>query len=153
VLPVRRTEPFAAHCQEIKTKTRQEVRLQLPKSNNRLLFKMRYDLAFFLCCCKSFLHSSTQNSTDYYELLGVDKDATQEDVKRAYKTQSLKMHPDKLAQRGRKVTEEDQARFQKMKEAYEVSIFHECLDSVFMSNAYAIDRNTYTCIPCSTRDS
>mmetsp|Transcript_27781 Transcript_27781/g.39754 ORF Transcript_27781/g.39754 Transcript_27781/m.39754 type:complete len:531 (-) Transcript_27781:8-1600(-) len=81
---------------------------------------MRYDLAFFLCCCKSFLHSSTRNSTDYYELLGIDKDASQDDVKRAYKKQSLQMHPDKLAQRGMTVTEVDQERFQKMKEAYEV---------------------------------
>jgi DnaJ-class molecular chaperone len=83
---------------------------------------MRYDLAFFLCCCKSFLHSSTRNSTDYYDLLGIDKDATQDEVKRAYKRQSLQMHPDKLAQRGMTVTEQDQAKFQKMKEAYEVSI-------------------------------
>jgi len=66
------------------------------------------------------LHSSTQNSTDYYELLGLDKDATQDEIKRAYKKQSLQMHPDKLAQRGMIVTEEHQARFQKMKEAYEV---------------------------------
>jgi len=52
--------------------------------------------------------------------LGIDKDATQDEVKRAYKRQSLQMHPDKLAQRGMTVTEQDQAKFQKMKEAYEV---------------------------------
>jgi curved DNA-binding protein CbpA len=93
---------------------------------------MRYDLAFFLCCCKSFLHSSTRNSTDYYDLLGIDKDATQDEVKRAYKRQSLQMHPDKLAQRGMTVTEQDQARFQRMKEAYEVSFFFSLLSSTLI---------------------
>lgn len=82
---------------------------------------MRYDLAFFLCCCKSFLGSEDQsNDSDFYSLLGLDKDASADEIKRAYKRQSLQMHPDKLAQRGKTVTEEDQARFTRMKEAYEV---------------------------------
>jgi DnaJ-class molecular chaperone len=81
---------------------------------------MRYDLAFFLCCCKSFLGSDNENGEDFYTLLEVDRDASPEELKKAYKKRSLQMHPDKLAQRGRAVTVEDQARFAKMKEAYEV---------------------------------
>jgi len=82
---------------------------------------MRYDLAFFLCCCKSFLGSSSQREgeEDFYEILSIDRDATPEEIKRAYKRKSLQMHPDKLAQRGKQVTDVDQARFQRMKEAYE----------------------------------
>lgn len=81
---------------------------------------MRYDLAFFLCCCKSFLGTDENTDGDnYYSLLGIDRDATQDEIKRAYKRQSLQMHPDKLAQRGQRVTEADQAKFTKMKEAYE----------------------------------
>ena len=88
---------------------------------------MRYDLAFFLCCCKSFLGSSNNSSVepgkeDFYDILEIDRDATSDEVKRAYKRKSLQMHPDKLAQKGRKVTVADQARFQRMKEAYEVRI-------------------------------
>jgi hypothetical protein len=49
----------------------------------------------------------------------LDKDASPEEIKRAYKKQSLLIHPDKLAQRGHAVTPEDQARFTRMKEAYE----------------------------------
>lgn len=83
---------------------------------------MRYDLAFLLCCCKSFLGPDDNESdeNDYYKLLSVDRDASQEELKRAYKRQSLQMHPDKLAQRGQSVTAESQAKFTKMKEAYEV---------------------------------
>lgn len=80
---------------------------------------MRFDLAFFICCCKSFIGSDDEEE-NYYSLLGIDPDASGEDIKRAYKRQSLQMHPDKIAQRGGKVTEADQARFTKMKEAYEV---------------------------------
>ena len=84
---------------------------------------MRYDLAFFLCCCKSFLGSDPDDpdsESNYYQRLGVDRDASAEEIKRAYKRQSLQMHPDKLAQRGLTATEEDQAKFTRMKEAYEI---------------------------------
>lgn len=81
---------------------------------------MRYDLAFFTCCCKSFLGSDHHSTSSYYDLLGVDRDASADEIKRAYKRQSLQMHPDKLAQRGLPVTDEDKARFTRMKEAYEV---------------------------------
>lgn len=81
---------------------------------------MRYDLSFFLCCCKSFLGSDNEEGEDFYSLLGVERDASQDEIKRAYKRQSLQMHPDKLAQRGQTATEEDHAKFTRMKEAYEV---------------------------------
>jgi hypothetical protein len=82
---------------------------------------MRYDLGFFLCCCKSFLGSDDSGPDgDFYSLLSLERDADKDDIKRAYKRQSLQMHPDKLAQRGQAVTAADQARFTRMKEAYEV---------------------------------
>ncbi|CAJ1969684.1 unnamed protein product [Cylindrotheca closterium] len=80
---------------------------------------MRLDLSFFVFCCKSFL-GDDESETNYYDLLGVERDASAEDVKKAYKRKSLQMHPDKLAQRGQTVTDELQAEFTKMKEAYEV---------------------------------
>lgn len=80
---------------------------------------MRLDLSFFVFCCKSFL-GDDESETGYYALLGVERDASPDDIKKAYKRKSLQMHPDKLAQRGQVVTDELQAEFTKMKEAYDV---------------------------------
>jgi DnaJ domain/Transmembrane Fragile-X-F protein len=87
---------------------------------------MRLDLSFFLCCCRSFLGTDDGYNEDgsprssFYELLGLERDASPDDIKRAYKRQAVRMHPDKLAQRGQAVTSDDQAQFTRMKEAYEV---------------------------------
>ena len=86
---------------------------------------VRYDLAFFLCCCNAFLRAdadtaSANEAEDYYGLLGIEADATPEEIKRAYKKHALKHHPDKLTQRGQQVTAADQERFTNIKHAYEV---------------------------------
>jgi len=81
---------------------------------------VRFDLQFLLCCCRACLGSPSREEESFYSLLGIDRDATSDEIKRAYKRQSLLMHPDKLAQKGQTVTAADQARFTRMKEAYEV---------------------------------
>lgn len=52
---------------------------------------------------------------DYYEVLGVSKNATREEIKKAYRKQALKYHPDKNP--GDKKAEEN---FKEAAEAYEV---------------------------------
>ncbi len=52
---------------------------------------------------------------DYYEVLGISKSATKEEIKKAYRKQALKFHPDKNP--GDKVSEEN---FKEAAEAYEV---------------------------------
>lgn len=51
---------------------------------------------------------------DYYEILGVSKDATQEEIKKAYRKLALKYHPDKGGPK------ENEAKFKEANEAYEV---------------------------------
>jgi molecular chaperone DnaJ len=52
---------------------------------------------------------------DYYEVLGVSKEATKDEIKKAYRKQALKFHPDKNP--GDKKSEEN---FKEAAEAYEV---------------------------------
>ncbi len=52
---------------------------------------------------------------DYYEVLGVSKDAAERDIKKAYKRLAMKLHPDR--NQGDKGKEEE---FKEVKEAYEI---------------------------------
>ncbi|XP_037312115.2 dnaJ homolog subfamily B member 6b isoform X2 [Pungitius pungitius] len=53
---------------------------------------------------------------EYYQTLGVQKNATQEDIKKAYRKLALKWHPDKNPDN----KEEAEKRFKELSEAYEV---------------------------------
>src|SRR3990167_783893 len=54
---------------------------------------------------------------DYYEILGVQKSATLEEIKRAYRQLALKHHPDRVSADHKKEAEE---RFKEISEAYAV---------------------------------
>ncbi|MCE3051876.1 hypothetical protein HAX54_051095 [Datura stramonium] len=53
---------------------------------------------------------------DYYKVLGVDKNATDDDLKKAYRKLAMKWHPDKNPQNKK----EAEAKFKQISEAYDV---------------------------------
>lgn len=62
-------------------------------------------------------HGSVTNrkmGKDYYDILGIQKDASEEDIKKAYRKQALRYHPDKNKSPGA----ED--KFKEIAEAYDV---------------------------------
>lgn len=55
---------------------------------------------------------STMNKRDYYEVLGIGKDASADEIKKAFRREAVKHHPDKEGG--------DETKFKEINEAYEV---------------------------------
>ncbi|KAJ2676021.1 DnaJ- protein scj1 [Coemansia spiralis] len=68
-----------------------------------------------LCAAAFFVESVAAAGKDYYKILGVSRDASQQEIKRQYKTLSRKHHPDKNPG-----DEKAHERFIELAEAYEV---------------------------------
>ena len=63
---------------------------------------------------KAELEFKKSQRKDYYQILGVEKDAGPEDIKRAYRKMAVKLHPDKNPG-----DEQAEAKFKDLSEAYE----------------------------------
>lgn len=57
---------------------------------------------------------------DYYSILGIDKSANQNDIKKAYKKLALKYHPDKQGGKSDDEKKEAEVKFKDINEAYSV---------------------------------
>lgn len=65
---------------------------------------------------KNMFVESTESS---YKILGIDKTATDTDVKKAYRKLAAKYHPDKVSYLGEEVKKSAEVKFRKINEAYE----------------------------------
>lgn len=60
------------------------------------------------------------NKKSYYEILGVDTNATDDEIKKAYRKLALKYHPDRLVNKSEDEKKEAEAKFKEISEAYDV---------------------------------
>jgi DnaJ like chaperone protein len=54
-----------------------------------------------------------------YKILEIDANATEEEIKKAYRRMAVKYHPDKVADLGEEAQRAAKEEFQKVQEAYE----------------------------------
>ena len=57
---------------------------------------------------------------DYYEVLGVDKGASEGDIKKAYRKAAMKYHPDKFANASDAEKKDAEEKFKEINEAYQI---------------------------------
>jgi len=60
-----------------------------------------------------------KNTSNAYKVLGIEKSATDSEIKKAYRKMAVKHHPDKFAQMGEEYQKAAKEKFQKIQEAYE----------------------------------
>ena len=63
--------------------------------------------------------SSTSNSENNYKILGITPDATNDEVKKAYRKMAVKYHPDKVATLGADVQKAAEEKFKTISQAYQ----------------------------------
>lgn len=66
-----------------------------------------------------FLQNGNSNSEKWYKILGISKDATDSEVKKAYRKMAVKYHPDKLIGVSEDIQKLAEKKFLAVKEAYE----------------------------------
>ncbi|XP_045447743.1 dnaJ homolog subfamily C member 10-like [Melitaea cinxia] len=76
---------------------------------DKIYCHLRYKFTLILL----ILFTSASSDVTYYEILGISKDATTQEIKQAYKKLAVKLHPDKNSNK------DQQKRFLKITEAYE----------------------------------
>jgi DnaJ like chaperone protein len=81
--------------------------------------KIAYDLGLSSVDILSVKNMYFQSADWAYSVLEIDSQASDDEIKKAYRQLALKNHPDKVAYLGEEIRKKAQEKFQKINEAYE----------------------------------
>ena len=78
---------------------------------------MAYNLGFNPQVIDQMLSLGSQSLDDAYKVLGLTKDATDDEIRKAYRKLALQYHPDRVATLGDDVKEAAKKKFQELNDA------------------------------------
>lgn len=125
--------PLEQICQDIRLRTQVEVRIQLihylfglAKADGHVAeveLKVIKQIADLLqvpaADYSSVMNMFYRDVNSDYKVLGIEANATEEEIKKAYRQMAVRYHPDKVAQMGEEYQKGAKEKFQKIQEAYE----------------------------------
>lgn len=126
--------PVKEICVQIRYNMKHPLRLQLMHylfgiahadgNINQPELKLLHEMAYFLGISEGDFESlkatyKLVSTDDAYKVLELEKIATEEEIKKAYRKMAVKYHPDKVAQLGEEFQKAAKEKFQKVQDAYE----------------------------------
>lgn len=125
--------PLGQICRDIRMRTQTEVRIQLlhylfgiakvdgSVSNKEIQTLQRIATMMGVpnMDFNSIQNMFHRDAESDYKVLGITKDATDTDVKKAYRKMAVRYHPDKVAQMGEEYQKGAKEKFQQVQAAYE----------------------------------
>jgi DnaJ like chaperone protein len=88
-------------------------------SEIKMVERIAYHMGISSSDMNSIMAMFKDNMNSAYQILEIEKNASDDDVKKAYKKMAVKYHPDKVAYLGDDVKNKAKEKFQKLQEAYE----------------------------------
>lgn len=125
--------PLDRICADIAARTQLEVRMQLlhylfgiakadgnvAEEELRLLRRISEMMGVPLSDFESIKSMFYRDAVADYHVLGIEKTASDDDVKKAYRQMAIRYHPDKVMHMGEEYQKGAKEKFQKVQEAYE----------------------------------
>src|SRR5690606_2351093 len=120
-------------CGQLRYRTTEEVRIQLihylfgiAKADNHVsdneinvIYRIARQLHVSDADFQSIKNMFHRNPQSDYLILGIDANASDEDIKKAYRKMAVKYHPDKVQDMGEEHQKAAKEKFQQIQEAYE----------------------------------